>query len=44
MLDNIKTVFRYDTGSHGFRKAALFLFILAFLLFVFGLFWIKSLF
>lgn len=44
MLNNIKTVFRYDAGSRGFRKAAVFLFILAFSLFVFGLFWIKSLF
>ena len=41
--DNIKTVYRYDSGGTGFKKATYFLLILAGILFFFGFYWIKSL-
>ena len=42
MAEEIKTVFRYDAGGRGFRKAATLLIGLASILVVFGVFWIKS--
>ncbi|MDP6500868.1 MAG: hypothetical protein QF743_09205 [Candidatus Marinimicrobia bacterium] len=42
MDKEFKTVYRYDTGGGGFRKAALILFGLAGILAVFGIFWIGS--
>ena len=41
--DNIKTVYRYDSGGTGFKKATYFLLILAGILFFFGFYWINSL-
>jgi len=35
-----KTVYRYDTGGGGFKKAALFLLILAGLMAVFAIYWL----
>ncbi|MEC9027085.1 MAG: hypothetical protein VYD20_05325 [Candidatus Neomarinimicrobiota bacterium] len=40
--NNIKTVFRYDFGRTGFKKATYFLLILAGILFLFGFYWINS--
>ena len=34
-----KTVYRYDTGGSGFKKAAFFLLILAGLMAVFAIYW-----
>lgn len=42
MNNELKTVFRYDSGGKGFKKAAIILIILSILMVVFGLFWIKS--
>jgi hypothetical protein len=42
MAEKLKTVYRYDAGGRGFRKAATVLIGLASLLVVFGIFWIKS--
>ena len=42
MAEKLKTVYRYDAGRRGFRKAATVLIGLASLLVVFGIFWIKS--
>ena len=42
MNGDSKTIFRYDSGAYGFRKAAIFLFSLALLLAVFGIFWVIS--
>ncbi len=35
-----KTIFRYDSGAYGFRKAAIFLVSLALVLVVFGIYWV----
>ena len=35
-----KTVYRYDTGGSGFKKAAFFLLILAGLMVVFAIYWL----
>jgi len=35
-----KTVYRYDTGGSGFKKAAFFLLILAGLMAVFAIYWL----
>ena len=44
MVDN-KTVFRYDDArGRSFKRVALFLIALAFILAVFGIFWISALF
>ena len=40
--DNIKTVYRYDSGRTGFKKATYFLLILAGILIFFGFYWINS--
>ena len=42
MNNNLKTVYRYDSGQKGFRKAAIILMGLAALLAVFGVFWVNS--
>jgi hypothetical protein len=42
MNSDTKTIFRYDSGAYGFRKAAFFLISLAFILAVFGVYWIMS--
>ncbi len=42
MNKELKTVYRYDAGGKGFRKAALFLFSLAGVLALFGFLWVKS--
>ena len=42
MSGESKTIFRYDSGALGFRKAAMFLIGLAFLLAVFGILWVIS--
>ncbi len=39
-----KTVYRYDTGGSGFKKAALFLLILAGLMAVFAIYWLTPFF
>ena len=36
-----KTVYRYDTGGSGFKKAAFFLLILAGLMAVFAIYWLS---
>jgi len=38
-----KTVYRYDTGGSGFKKAAFFLLILAGLMAVFAIYWLSPL-
>ena len=43
MNKEIKTVYRYDSGGSGFKKAAIFLITLSVLLAIFGVFWILSL-
>jgi len=43
-MDDSKTVFRYDARGKSFKRVALFLIALAFILAVFGIFWISSLF
>ena len=43
-MDDDKTVFRYDARGKSFKRVALFLIALAFILAVFGIFWISSLF
>ena len=43
MVDN-KTIFRYDARGKSFKRVALFLIALAFILAVFGIFWISSIF
>ena len=43
MVDN-KTVFRYDARGKSFKRVSLFLIALAFILAVFGIFWISTLF
>jgi len=35
-----KTIYRYDTGGRGFKKAAIFLLLLAGLLAVFAIYWL----
>lgn len=42
MSENLKTIYRYDTGGRGFKKVAISLFVLATVLMVFGIIWIKS--
>ena len=42
MSGESKTIFRYDSGAYGFRKAAMFLICLALLLAVFGILWLIS--
>ena len=42
MIEEVKTVYRYDAGGSGFRKVAMFLAFLAGVLALFGIFWIKS--
>ena len=37
---DLKTVYRYDAGGSGFKKAAVFLIILAGLLAVFAIYWL----
>ena len=37
-----KTVYRYDVGSSGFKKAAIFLLLLAGLMAVFAIYWLTS--
>ena len=39
-----KTVYRYDTGGSGFKKAAFFLLILAGLMAVFAIYWLTPFF
>tara|TARA_X000000368_G_C22701488_1_gene566990 strand:- start:380 stop:523 length:144 start_codon:yes stop_codon:yes gene_type:complete len=41
--NNLKTVYRYDSGGSGFKKATYFLLFLAGILFLFGFYWINSL-
>ena len=41
--NNLKTVYRYDSGASGFKKATYFLLFLAGILFLFGFYWINSL-
>jgi len=43
-MDDNKTVFRYDARGKSFKRVALFLIALAFILAVFGIFWISSIF
>lgn len=43
-MDDNKTVFRYDARGKSFKRVALFLLALAFILAVFGIFWIIALF
>lgn len=42
MSDALKTVFKYDSGARGFKRASLVLFFLAALLAIFGIFWLYS--
>ena len=42
MNNNLKTVYRYDSGGKGFRKVAIILMGLDGLLAVFGVFWVNS--
>jgi hypothetical protein len=42
MSDVLKTVFKYDAGARGFKRASLVLFFLAGLLAIFGIFWLYS--
>jgi len=35
-----RTIYRYDTGGRGFKKAAIFLFLLAGLMAVFAIYWL----
>jgi len=37
---DLKTVFRYDAGGSGFKKAAIFLLLLAGLMAVFAIYWL----
>jgi hypothetical protein len=37
-----KTIYRYDTGGRGFKKAAIFLLLLAGLLAVFAIYWLTQ--
>tara|TARA_Y100000780_G_scaffold45984_1_gene38018 strand:- start:590 stop:733 length:144 start_codon:yes stop_codon:yes gene_type:complete len=37
-----KTIYRYDTGGRGFKKAAIFLLLLAGLLAVFAIYWLTT--
>jgi|TARA_B100000809_G_scaffold214417_1_gene219177 hypothetical protein len=39
---DLKTVFRYDAGGSGFKKAAIFLLLLAGLMAVFAIYWLTS--
>jgi len=39
---DLKTVFRYDAGGSGFKKAAIFLLLLAGLLAVFAIYWLTQ--
>jgi len=39
---DLKTIYRYDTGGSGFRKAAIFLLLLAGLLAVFAIYWLTQ--
>ena len=41
-MSNVKTVFKYDAGGRGFKRASLILIFLAGLLAVFGIFWLDS--
>ena len=43
-MDDNKTVFRYDARGRSFKRVAFFLLALAFILAVFGIFWISALF
>jgi|TARA_B110000438_G_scaffold126462_1_gene122961 hypothetical protein len=42
MPDTLKTVFKYDAGARGFKRASLILIFLAGLLAIFGIFWLYS--
>ena len=42
MSDALKTVFKYDAGARGFKRASLILIFLAGLLAIFGIFWLYS--
>ncbi len=42
MRENIKNVYRYDTGKRGFKKVAIFLIVLAGAMALFGVIWIRS--
>jgi hypothetical protein len=42
MSDALKTVFKYDAGARGFKRASLVLFFLAGLLAIFGILWLYS--
>ena len=37
-----KTIFKYDVRGGGFKKASLFLLLIATILAIFGFFWLKS--
>jgi hypothetical protein len=39
---DLKTVFRYDAGGSGFKKAAIFLLLLAGLMALFAIYWLTS--
>ena len=41
-MSNVKTVFKYDAGGRGFKRASLILIFLAVLLAIFGIFWLFS--
>ena len=41
-MSNVKTIFKYDAGGRGFKRASLILIFLAGLLAVFGIFWLSS--
>ena len=40
--NNIKNVYRYDSGRSGFKKATYFLLLLAGIFILFGFYWINS--
>jgi|TARA_B100000959_G_scaffold275247_1_gene328353 hypothetical protein len=40
--NNLKTVYRYDSGGTGFKKATYFLLFLAGIFILFGFYWINS--
>ncbi|MBT4569629.1 MAG: hypothetical protein HOC47_03570 [Candidatus Marinimicrobia bacterium] len=40
--NNETTIYRYDSGGKGFKKAAIFLVGMSAMLVIFGIFWITS--
>jgi hypothetical protein len=42
MSDSLKTIFKYDAGGRGFKRASLILISLAGLLAIFGIFWLRT--